>query len=298
MALQKLYQRINWENYPSDATPLNESNLNKMDAAVYEIDDRVISLDTTKFNLSDAQTLIKSVAFDSATGVFTFTYYNGSTFTLDTLLEKIVTNWDYDETKQQLVITTEDGTVKYVDLSALIQNNEFLDSDTIAFTVNSSGKVTAIVKEGSIEEKHLQPTYLADITLNVAKAQASQEAAAASATAANASAVQASGSASTAVSAATEAESWAVGGTGTRDGEDTDNSKYYSGLSEGYMETAKLQVQEAQEIIDNAVDTINEAVANDVPAFQVDISTGHLLYNARFVFSVSSPDGHLLWEVA
>ena len=28
--MNKTYGRINWENYPSDETPLNESNLNKM----------------------------------------------------------------------------------------------------------------------------------------------------------------------------------------------------------------------------------------------------------------------------
>ena len=27
--MNKAYKRINWENYPSDATPLNEANLNK-----------------------------------------------------------------------------------------------------------------------------------------------------------------------------------------------------------------------------------------------------------------------------
>lgn len=40
--MQKVYQRINWENEPSEATPLNERNLNKLDYAVDIIDDRVI----------------------------------------------------------------------------------------------------------------------------------------------------------------------------------------------------------------------------------------------------------------
>lgn len=29
--MNKAYKRINWENYPSDATPLNEANLNNLD---------------------------------------------------------------------------------------------------------------------------------------------------------------------------------------------------------------------------------------------------------------------------
>lgn len=40
--MQKAYNRINWANYPSEETPLNETNLNKMDAALDELDNRII----------------------------------------------------------------------------------------------------------------------------------------------------------------------------------------------------------------------------------------------------------------
>ena len=46
-------------------------------------------------------------------------------------------------------VTLDDGTRKEIDLSAFITQYEFLDSDTIAFTVDSAGKVKAIVKESS-----------------------------------------------------------------------------------------------------------------------------------------------------
>ena len=36
--MNKAYKRINWENYPSDATPLNEANLNNLDSATDTID--------------------------------------------------------------------------------------------------------------------------------------------------------------------------------------------------------------------------------------------------------------------
>lgn len=42
--MQKVYQRINWENDPSTNTPINEDNLNKMDYALYELDKRVLTL--------------------------------------------------------------------------------------------------------------------------------------------------------------------------------------------------------------------------------------------------------------
>lgn len=171
--MQKLYYRIVWENYPSIKTPLNEQNLNKIDAAVDGMDNRIISLDSAKFDKSEAQLLVKHIEYDEDTGIFKITHYNGTSYTIDTLLEKLAINFDYDYQTQRLIITLSDGEVKYVDLSALITQYEFLDSETVAFTVDTSGKVTAIVKEGSIEEKHLRPNYLADIKVEVAKAESS-----------------------------------------------------------------------------------------------------------------------------
>ena len=162
--MQKAYSRINWENYPSEKTAVNETNLNKMDAALEEIDNRVITLDTTKATKVEVSELFSGVAFDESTGIITFTRKNGSQITIDTKLEKMAINFAYDHVDEQLVITLDDGTKQYVDLSALITVYEFLDSDTIAFAIEG-GKVKAIVKEGSIQGKHLQPDYLADITV-------------------------------------------------------------------------------------------------------------------------------------
>lgn len=60
------------------------------------------------------------------------------------------------------------------------------------------------------------------------EALASQTAAATSETNAKTSEINAATSETNAANSATLTESWAVGGTGTRDGEDTDNSKYYA----------------------------------------------------------------------
>lgn len=98
----------------------------------------------------------------------------------------------------------------------------------MAFSIDSTGKVSAIVKEASIQEKHLQPNYLADIKVEVAKAQASQSAAAKSESNAKASETAAATSESNAAASATKAQSYATGGTNSRTGEDTDNAKYYS----------------------------------------------------------------------
>ena len=55
--MNKVYSRINWENEPSTKTPLNEHNLNKIDFAVDEIDNRVIEMDSTTAKNTDLQTL-------------------------------------------------------------------------------------------------------------------------------------------------------------------------------------------------------------------------------------------------
>lgn len=161
--MQKAYNRINWENYPSEKTPVNETNLNKIDGALNEIDNRVIAQDTTKLDKTAANSLVKDVAFNGDTGEFTFTKYNGSQIAINTNLEKLAVNFDYDSTNQRLVITLDDGTVKYADMAALITQYEFIDSDEIYFIITADGKIKASVKDGSITEDKLQPNYLADI---------------------------------------------------------------------------------------------------------------------------------------
>jgi hypothetical protein len=302
--MNKAHVPINWENYPSDETPLNERNLNKMDSAIGIIDDNVVTLDATKATKTEVATLVADVTFEESTGIITITKKNGSKITIDTQMEKIAINFDYNPTTQQIILTLIDGTKQYIDLSALITQYEFLDSDTVAFYIDKDGKVSATVKEGSIEEKHLEPNYLAKIKVEVAKSESSQQAAAmseinakasenaakASETAAKTSetnakasetaaaksataaaisetnakvsetsasqsaatatseAASASQSASTAIDkatiatqkateiigkaesaadSATKAQSYAVGGTGSREGEDSDNAKYY-----------------------------------------------------------------------
>ena len=318
--MNKAHIDINWENYPSDETPVNERNLNRMDGSIDIIDDRVITLDTTKATKAEVATLVADVTFEESTGIITITKKNGSKITIDTQMEKIAINFDYNPTTQQIILTLIDGTKQYIDLSALITQYEFLDSDTVAFYIDKGGKVSATVKEGSIEEKHLEPNYLAKIKVEVAKSESSQQAAAmseinakasenaakASETAAKTSetnakasetaaaksataaaisetnakasetsasqsaatatseAASASQSASTAIDkatiatqkateiigkaesaadSATKAQSYAVGGTGSREGEDSDNAKYYYEQSKDVSEGLKGGLQ-------------------------------------------------------
>lgn len=197
--MNKAYSRINWVNTPSTASPINDRNLNRMDEALDTIDNRVVSLDTSKADASELVNTIINVEFNTETGVFTFTHKNGSTFTVDTDLEKIAVNFDYDDDPtsahyQDMIITLADGTVKYIDLSAFITTTSFIDSDTIDFTVSGS-EVTADIKNGSITGQKLQPNFLADCTVQAQNAATSATAAAGSATAASGSADDAAASA-------------------------------------------------------------------------------------------------------
>ena len=216
--MNKTYSRINWENYPSDATPINETNLNKIDYSLNEVDNRVIEHETTKATKEEVASLVADVSFEESTGIITVTKKNGSAIKIDTKMEKIAVNFDYNRETQQIILTLIDGTKQYIDLSALITQYEFLNSDTIIFIVQTDGKIKADVLDGSITEDKLQPNYLAQIKVETAKSQTYMNNAEAS---------------------AINSQSWAIGGTSTRDGEDKDNSKYYSEKSKEYMGTWK-----------------------------------------------------------
>lgn len=272
IAMVKAHTPINWENEPSYNTPLNAANLNKMDSEIGILDDRIIEQDTIKLDKSTANTMVKAISFNENTGVFTITLLNGSTTKIDTKLEKVVVNFGYDATTQQIILNLVDGTTQYIDLSALITQYEFVDSDTIGWEVTTDGKVKAKILDGSITENMLQPNYLAEIKVESAKAEGN----------------------------ATKSQSYAIGGTGTRDNEDADNAKYYKEQAQAVgnaVPTYLSQIDAAGESqLSRIQDALNEATVN----FQVDLSTGHLMYSGceEFVFNVNQTNGHLEWRLA
>lgn len=176
--MQKAYSRIKWENEPSQETPLNDANLNRMDSAIDEVDNRILTLDITKAEKTEISEFFTEITFNESTGVLTFTRKNGSTIRIDTKLEKLAVNFSYDANNERLVITLDDGSVQYVDMKALVTQYEFTESDTILLSVDSSGKVSASIKLGSITGDMLEPNYLANVTVQAESAAASANAAA------------------------------------------------------------------------------------------------------------------------
>lgn len=204
--MNKAHSPINWENFPSENTAVNAENLNQMDTEIGLNDDRIIELDTTKAAKTEVANTIVNVEFDDKTGIITCTRKNGVKFTIDTLLEKIAINFGYDSTTQKITIHLQDGTIKEIDLSALITQYEFMNTDTVAFSIDTDGKISAMIPDGSITEDKINPNYLAQIRVQVSSAENSASNAQKAQNEATTQATNAKESASKALTSANNAE--------------------------------------------------------------------------------------------
>lgn len=260
MAVIKVYTRINWLNKSESlTTPLGKTNLNKMDKAIDTIDNEVVSisataesLDTTKADKDQLNNMITDISVNDKNGVISITKYNGKVLNIDTAMEKIAVNFEYNAQTQQLILTLENGKKQYIDMSALITQYEFKDTDTIAFSIDSSGKVSASIKSGSITKAMLSSEVISAITLSENNAAASAQAAAQSATNSELDSKM--------------SQSYAVGKSGIRDGEDTDNSKYYSEQAKNYADKAQEIVgsnfiTQAEKGVEGGVAVLNDNLA-------------------------------------
>lgn len=291
MAVVKVYTRINWLNKSESlTTPLGKTNLNKMDKAINLIDDEVVSMsakideiDTTKVSADQLNNMVTDVGFNDKNGVISITKHNGTVLNIDTAMEKIAVNFEYNAQTQQLILTLENGEKQYIDMSALITQYEFKDTDTIAFSVDSDGKVSASIKSGSITKTMLSSEVMSAITLSENNAAASAQAAAQSATNADMDAKL--------------SQSYSVGKSGIRDGEETDNAKYYSEKAETVSANVPSYLKQIEDAGNSQIDKINDAFGKTEATFKVNFETGHLEYTgARFTFEVAN-NGHLNWEV-
>lgn len=233
--------------------------------------------------------LVKTITLNADTGVFTIQTDDGTTTTIDTMLEKIPVNCYLDG--QEFVLVLDDGTEQRADLSDFITETEFTDSSTIDFSVTGSN-VTATIKNGSVTLAMLESTVITTLQGYMTAAQTAAANAATSETNAGQYRDQAQGSATAAATSAseadlhaTESESWAIGGTGTRQGEDTNNSKYFAqqsansaataqGWSDSAMEQADAAAQSAADAAQSAADAEAIAGGDYIPNSQKGVAGG------------------------
>lgn len=300
--MNKAFDDFLWENYPSTNTPLGKRLLNKVNSALRIIDERVMQLfnieiptiKNTKLDVTEAYKLVKGISLDEDTGIFTITFYDNTQKEVD--LSALITQYEFldsdtiyfdlskkeekafemewsrkellhlysgnsmtQKTYQSITVESElpitEITAKYVKpnesdfVSAQIKDISgdskmfFVDFPgggwkwTISLKTDSDigdgtkkvigyykkiGCVTAHIKEGSIEEKHLRPDYLADIKVEAAKADSSRDSAAEKAQESAESALM--------------SKSYSDGTSGIREGEEMDNAKYYSEEAKRYYD--------------------------------------------------------------
>ena len=190
--------------------------------------------------------LVSDFDINLTTGVITVTKKDGTKQTIDTALEKVPAKFEIVEENEvyYLKITNTDGTSTKVNVNTLFNEYLFTNSDEISFEVTNDGnskKVVAKLRDNSIGIAKLSLAVVSQLEGYVQSTSSNANSASNSATNASNSASSASASANTATQKANEAKSsassantdailaksYAVGGTGTRPGEDTDNAKYY-----------------------------------------------------------------------
>lgn len=259
--MNKVYSRIIWKNYPNTSTALSETNLNRMDKAIDDLDNRVIEQDSTKADQTTVNNMVKNWTMDETTGVITVEKQDGSKIMFDLNIEKIPVTFELSPSGI-LTMTTSDGTQFTANIGSMIPVLTFNESDQIAVSVSGSGvdkTYSFTVKDGSITESKLQPNYLADIKSESAKATTAAELAKEKSDLAIESENNAKQYKESAESSAKLSQSYAIGETNSRENENIDNSKYYSQQALNSSDSAKKSELSASTSESNAKSSETEA---------------------------------------
>lgn len=134
------------------STPLGERLLNLMDAAIEELDNRVVILSENKADVAEINSLVKSWTVDTKTWKATVTHYDGTSEEVDFPIESTVVNFDIND-NNELVLTREDGSTAEIDLTRFV----YSVSSTATVSMSITDRViNANVVKGSITMDHLE----------------------------------------------------------------------------------------------------------------------------------------------
>lgn len=239
--MEKAYSRINWKNGSrSTDTPLNETNMNLMDSAIDVIDGRVCQHDAQIQTLQGYETRAAQSAAealqsaqdseDSATDSANSASASSQSASASALSASSASASATSASQSASSASTSETNASQSEANALASEQNAKESEDNA---KESEENAETYQNNALIYKDLTYGYKNEAESADMSAQQS---------ASNASTSETSASAS-----ATLSQSYAVGGTNTRTGEDTDNAKYYK--------------EQAQQIADNF--NIN----NETPTF-------------------------------
>lgn len=244
-----------------------------LDTVADDLLNRYTKTETNSLVETETAMLVADIGVDLATGVITVTKKDGSKTTIDTALEKVPSTFEFVEDTENdrfyLKVTNVDGTTSQTEVTNLMNQYTFSDGDIVSFVISKSGTtttVTANIKNGSIGLAQLSTEvkqYYEEIKSSVSADRAAVEADKAVVLDAS----QTVTSNTTLVLSYKEAaeenallsKSYAIGNTGARVDEDTDNSMYYSNEAK----YARNQAQAAQAAAEKARDEAKEIVGGD-----------------------------------
>lgn len=237
--MQKLYSRINWENDPSTNTAINEDNLNKMDYALDQMDDRVVNLAGYETRVAESAVNAKTSETNAAQSEANAKEYEKSAATSATASQTSAS-----------VAETHANNAKASETNALAYSQNAKTSEANALTHAQNAK-----------------SYADQINARMDEAVSSAETASQAAENAEAQSLVADEKAELAEQHALMAESYTHGSTGLRTNEAVDNAQYY-------LEQAKQLSQSSNGLIPMGTVSFAELSlsANQVEKYMFNIS--------------------------
>lgn len=231
-----------------------------LDNITTDLSDRYTKTEADAKITEETNSLVANVTINTDTGVITITKKDGTAQSVDTALEKVPATFEFVEDiendKYYLKITNVDGTTSQTEVTNLMNQFTFTSGDIVTFSQSTNGTtttITASIKAGSVGFNELKGEVKAYIDSKAADTSADKEIVLAAKTevlnasqSVTANTTIVLNAKDDATAQANKAKSYAVGNTGTREGEDTDNAQYYSNQANlrandayGYMVEAK-----------------------------------------------------------